>query len=636
MMLKKKQWTFPLLLALVAIFASSALFGILYLYDNKYTAPAAQPQNGVITLTQKDFTETPIQYLINGWEIYPEVLLTPQDFSTKRTDTQYTFIGQYGGMEAGDSTRSPHGSATYRLTLMLPEQAAEYALKLPEIFSAYHLYLNGSMIAASGNPSPSDYEPNIRERIISFHGSGQTELIIAVTDYSGIYSGIVYPPAFGYLQAVVTAHDARLFLHAIIVTAALIGAIAALYFGKRGKNNTGVLCCLLGLSLAWISGYPLLHNFFNVTYFPLYPLELILFYAMLLLIVILQNRLYNICYKWTWLFTLPCTAGIVAAAIYSIGAPYLSAASMNAFSNFTAIIKFYTAGYLIATSAYAITKHKKHSSFILCASLMFATALIFDRIFPLYEPIVGGWFTEIGGLILVIAFECALWVELANAYRFRLAFESEHKQMEHRISMQKEHYKQLSEQVEKTRIASHDLRHHIHMLHELSNKGSLNEINRYLENYAPHITEHEVNTFTDHPTADAVLLHYASRAKLANALYDVSMSIPRSFCFPDDELCILLSNLLENAVEAVAKQKIGKKFIYLRGETADNKLRLVVDNSFSGTLREKDEFFYSSKHSGLGIGIRSIRAIVNRYNGSISFSSDNNVFRVSILIPLAK
>ncbi|MEG2542895.1 MAG: GHKL domain-containing protein [Christensenellaceae bacterium] len=633
---KQKSWTFPIMLALASLFAASALFGALYIWDNKYTQTAPQADNGVLVLTQNDLTQYPLRYLVRGWELYPNMLLTPQDFDNNRTDGQETYIGQYGGMEAGDLSRSPHGSSTYRLTLQLPVKESEYALDLPEIFSAYQLYINGTLLSESGNTNPAFYESSIKNSIISFRASGQTELIISVTDYSGIYSGMVYPPAFGYLPTVLAARDARLLFHTVILTIALGGIIAALYFRKRSKNSIGLLSCLLCLCFAIATCYPLLHTFFKTAYQPWYTLEILSFYFMLLLMVILQNRLYDIPRKISFFFTLPCIAGVAVAAVYSIGAAGWNAATLNAFSNFIMFVKLYTAGYLISTSVYAIAKQKKHSVFLFCASISFAVALLFDRCFPLYEPIVGGWFSEIGGLILVIAFECALWSELADAYRFRLAFESEHKQIQSQLAMQKEHYHQLSEQVEKARIASHDLRHHMRTLSELSRHGSFTQIMQYLENYEPHIAEQEVTTFTDHSTADAVLLYYSSRAKQANAIYDVSMNLSCDLNFPDDELCILLSNLLENAIEAVSRQKSGKRLIYLRGEQAENKLRLVIENSFDGIIPKKEGRFISLKHSGYGMGIRSIALLVERHGGLVSFEAEKNTFCVSIMIPIVK
>ena len=84
-----------------------------------------------------------IIFLIDGWEYYSGRLLSPEDFSSMPPiPDEYLFIGHYGGFEAGSKNGSPHGSASYRLDIRIPEDDRSYALELPEIFSSYRLYIN--------------------------------------------------------------------------------------------------------------------------------------------------------------------------------------------------------------------------------------------------------------------------------------------------------------------------------------------------------------------------------------------------------------------------------------------------------------------------------------------------------------
>ena len=623
---------------LAALLASAALFGALYLWDNKYTQTAVQPQAGVLVLTEAELERNPARYLIAGWELYPGVLLTPQqaEHLAEYADVQYTFIGQYGGMEAGMPARSPHGSATYRLRIELPEEEGDYALFVPEVFSAYRVYVNGRLAGAAGNPDADAYEEAIRDRIVPFSGGGQVELLFAVSDESGIYSGMVYPPAFGYLQEILNLQNSRLMTHMAVVMMAVMGAVLSLYFGLRAGQRKGILACMLCLCLAGITCYPLIHTFFETAYLPWYPVEIGCFYVLLLLAVMLQNSLCGICGRVAVLTVLPCAAGAVVAVCYAAGAAFLNAGALYGFSKLTAVLKYYAAGYLIGASVYAVIKQKRYSPVLLFASLVFAMALLFDRILPLYEPMIGGWFVEIGGAVLIVALVCVLWAELVDAYRFRLSFALEHVQMERRMEMQKEHNRQISEQVEKARMASHDLRHHMRVLREFADQDAWDSVRSYLESYEPHILQTEVETFTSHAAADAVLCYYARAARQAGADYDVVMKLPNDLELPDDALCMLLGNLLENAVEAVIRQQEGRKFIYLRGELTQDKLRLVVDNSFDGAVREEGGLFYSQKRPGLGMGIRSVRALVKHCGGLASFEPEGGLFRVSIMIQMPK
>ncbi|WP_264475648.1 GHKL domain-containing protein [Blautia producta] len=77
-----------------------------------------------------------------------------------------------------------------------------------------------------------------------------------------------------------------------------------------------------------------------------------------------------------------------------------------------------------------------------------------------------------------------------------------------------------------------------------------------------------------------------------------------------------------------------RHFIILKGKTSRKQLRLVADNSFDGVIRQKDGHYYSSKRKGMGLGIQSVQAVVERHGGLVSFEAKDNIFQVSVLIPL--
>ena len=139
---------------LASIVVSSALFYLLARTDNKYASPASQPIGGVLILTEEELAARPLRFLIQQWEFYPGKLFTPSDFAsgTPSAYRQFVSIGQYGGFEAGNAARSPHGSATYRLTFNLPSPMRTYALELPEVYSACRLYVNGVQLLSLGIP----------------------------------------------------------------------------------------------------------------------------------------------------------------------------------------------------------------------------------------------------------------------------------------------------------------------------------------------------------------------------------------------------------------------------------------------------------------------------------------------------
>jgi len=155
---------------LLAVFACL----LLYQYDNKYTSPGPKGANGILVLSEQDMEQHPVLFLTEGWAYYGGRLLTPADFVGAPTPDEYIFIGQYGGFDAGDLSAPPHGSATYRLTITVPDELASYLLELPEIFSAYRAYGNGKLVQTMGDPDPASYRPKTGNRTVNIDAGGST------------------------------------------------------------------------------------------------------------------------------------------------------------------------------------------------------------------------------------------------------------------------------------------------------------------------------------------------------------------------------------------------------------------------------------------------------------------------------
>ena len=156
----------------------------------------------------------------------------------------------------------------------------------------------------------------------------------------------------------------------------------------------------------------------------------------------------------------------------------------TAFSVISEIYKWCTALYLICTSVYAIAKKLYYSHALLFGITVFALSLVFDRIYPLYEPIYGGWFPEIGCSVMIITLGYEHWREIASAYHMRIAFSEERRQMERQIAIHKENYVHLTEKIEEARKLRHDLRQHFRVMNSFLKNEQYDNLNEYLNSYS--------------------------------------------------------------------------------------------------------------------------------------------------------
>lgn len=107
--------------------------------------------------------------------------------------------------------------------------------------------------------------------------------------------------------------------------------------------------------------------------------------------------------------------------------------------------------------------------------------------------------------------------------------------------------------------------------------------------------------------------------------------IPEALPLEQPEIGALLSNLLENAMEACEKQSVSPH-IRLTALWEENGLQLEVRNSVDGEVVFENSFPKSTKAAGV-TGTKSIAVLVNKYHGLLRFKQENEEFVVQILIP---
>ena len=200
------------------------------------------------------------------------------------------------------------------------------------------------------------------------------------------------------------------------------------------------------------------------------------------------------------------------------------------------------------------------------------------------------------------------------------------------LSMQQQRYESLKAAIEEARQARHDMRHQLNQISALAEEGDLDNLKAYLAKTVSRIPDLDMN-FCENRAADSVVGHYCALAKRENIPYSVQIDLPE--CLPVDEinLCLVLSNLLENALEASLRTAPARRRIKLTAYLHGNSLALIqVENTYDGVIREKDGVFQSSKRKGEGVGIQSVRHIAEKTGGASTFTHQNGVFSAKVML----
>lgn len=205
------------------------------------------------------------------------------------------------------------------------------------------------------------------------------------------------------------------------------------------------------------------------------------------------------------------------------------------------------------------------------------------------------------------------------------------------IEIQHQRLGSLQAGIDEARRAKHDLRHHINTLRGLLQRGDLDKVAEYLDQYAASLPDAQ-QTFCENPSVDAILGYYAALCDSSRIRYQFTARLPQSLGGKEQDVCAVLSNLLENACEACARQAQGPRTLEVKAAlSGQDMLAITVHNSYGGRVEtDSDGLFYSSKRPGkvLGIGTQSVRGIAAHSGGLARFSHTEQTFTASVLLHL--
>lgn len=200
------------------------------------------------------------------------------------------------------------------------------------------------------------------------------------------------------------------------------------------------------------------------------------------------------------------------------------------------------------------------------------------------------------------------------------------------LSLQQAQYDRLCNSIEETKQARHDMRHHFSVITALVNRKEWAELNSYLAQARESIPASELQ-LCDNPAVDSVASHYCLRYKENNIPYTAELNLPYKLPVSDIDICLVLSNLMENALEAILCTKKAKRKIKVQAYLhSENVVVITVENTFDHIPKEKNGIFQSSKHSGNGIGIESVRHIAEKKGGYCRFVYSDGLFSANVML----
>lgn len=190
---------------------------------------------------------------------------------------------------------------------------------------------------------------------------------------------------------------------------------------------------------------------------------------------------------------------------------------------------------------------------------------------------------------------------------------------------------------ERIKIIKHDMKHHLNELKCLANEHKSVELLQYIEQMELAIKNPNEIVSSGNFEIDGVLNYMLHKAREELIEVDVKVKLPEKIKHSFD-INILLGNLMENAIEAAKQTE--KKYLSLMVALSKGVLKIVVKNSFQpyGVIIEeqlhgqKRYLTTKAEKNEHGIGLQSVRKIVEEYNGTIEIEQENDIFCVKLIM----
>lgn len=196
------------------------------------------------------------------------------------------------------------------------------------------------------------------------------------------------------------------------------------------------------------------------------------------------------------------------------------------------------------------------------------------------------------------------------------------------------HYREVENMYRQIRGWRHDYRNHIQMMKVLAANGDMDALKVYLDKLDTDLNTVDTVVKTGNPMADAILNSKISLARSRNIPTQVDAHIPVKLKMSELDLCCIIGNLFDNAMEASMALPEEKRMIRVYMDMKGTQLYISFTNfTAAKKLSKVGKGFKTSKGEGHGFGLVRMDDIVSRYDGYLSRNSEDGAFTTEILIP---
>lgn len=251
-------------------------------------------------------------------------------------------------------------------------------------------------------------------------------------------------------------------------------------------------------------------------------------------------------------------------------------------------------------------------------------------------------FPKIYYILPFVSFSLLISILIA-AYTFKKMLECEQEQqksilMKELFKLQLKHSKNIEGLYNNIRSIKHDMNNHLACLSNLINTNNIKETKKYLDNISKTINKLDFQIKTGNCISDAVINEKFNIAKAEGIEFICDFMLPNEISLEPVDLCVILSNTLDNAIEACMRitDSTILKILCIKSYIRDMYLIIEISNTTIDKLQYAENKIISKKSDRYnhGIGISNIESAVKKYNGIVDIVEEKNKFTINLMLKI--
>lgn len=269
-------------------------------------------------------------------------------------------------------------------------------------------------------------------------------------------------------------------------------------------------------------------------------------------------------------------------------------------------------------------------SFSIIAILVPCVSVLFEILLFIQE--------NISDLVYALSLICDVSLNFLIIYLYNSISKLFSEKVETEIAKQEtEYYHKQAELIQKNsqelKQLRHDMKNYTIALSELIKNNENQKALEYISSISGALESAKIYCNTGILSLDSIVNYKFTRAEEMGISVDSEIVIPYNLNLKSNDLVAILGNLLDNAIEASSKAE--NKYVKFRMSYDRGTVLIVISNSYNGELDFEDETYKTTKKYDTtihGIGLKSIKSVVEKYNGEIKVTHTDTEFSVTILM----